>query len=62
METLDLLALIRNTYGLALVLKDNITGLKLESKVQTRLTALTDTLEQNLYNINVGMEELIDLH
>ena len=62
METLDLLALIRNTYGLALVLKSNIIDLKLDNKVQTGLTALTDTMEQNLYNITVGMEELIDLH
>ena len=62
MEIMDLLSLIQNTYGLALVLKSNITGLKLDNKVQTGLTALTETLEQNLYNINVAVEELVNLH
>lgn len=62
MEIMDLLSLIPNTYGLALVLKNNITGLKLDNKVHTGLTALTETMEQNLYNINVSVEELVNLH
>ncbi len=62
METMDLLLLIKNTYGLALVMKNNLTDLKLDRKIQTGFTALVDTIEQNLYNIHIEVEELINLH
>jgi hypothetical protein len=62
METMDLLAFIRNTYGLAVALQTNLAGVKLDKKEHTGITALADTLEQNLYNINVEVEELLNLH
>lgn len=64
METLDILALIHNTYGLVIALKDNILGLdsKYDKRSLTGLVALSETIEQNLYNIKVEVEELINLH
>jgi len=62
METMDLLLLIKNTYGLALVMKNNLADLKLDRKLQTGFNALVDTIEQNLYNIHIEVEELINLH
>lgn len=62
METMDLLAYIGNTYGLAVALKDNIKDMKLEKRNLTGITALTDTIEQNLYNIKIEVEELLDTH
>ena len=65
MEVLDLVALIHNTYGLTISLKDNILGLgesKLSKRDLTGITALAETIEQNLYNIKVEVEELINLH
>lgn len=65
METLDILALIHNTYGLVIALKDNLLGLdkvKLDKRGLTGLVALSETIEQNLYNIKVEVEELINLH
>lgn len=62
METMDLLLLIKNTYGLSLVMKNNLADLKLDRKLQTGFTALVDTIEQNLYNIHIEVEELINLH
>lgn len=62
METMDLLLLIKNTYGLALVMKNNLADLKLDRKLQTGFNALVDIIEQNLYNIHIEVEELINLH
>lgn len=65
METLDILALIHNTYGFVIALKDNLLGLdnvKLDKRGLTGLVALSETIEQNLYNIKVEVEELINLH
>lgn len=62
METMDLLLLIKNTYGLVLVMKNNLADLKLDRKLQTGFNALVDTIEQNLYNIHIEVEELINLH
>jgi len=63
METLDLLALIKNTYGLSVALKNSLSTIKTDNKrEQTGITALIDTLEQNLYNIHIEVEELINLH
>ncbi len=65
MDTLDILALIHNTYGLMIALKDNILGLdnsKHDKRGLTGLIALSETIEQNLYNIKVEVEELINLH
>ena len=65
MEVLDLVALIHNTYGLTISLKDNILGLgesKLSKRDLTGITALAETIEQNLYNIKVEVEDLINLH
>ena len=62
MDVMDLLAFIRNTYGLAVALKNNLSGLKLDKREHLGITALADTLEQNLYNINIEVEELINLH
>ncbi len=62
METLDLIDFIKNTYGLAVILKDSISAIKLERREQTGITALINTLEQNLYNIKIEVEELINLH
>lgn len=64
METLDILALIHNTYGLVIALKDNVLGLdsKHDKRSLTGLTALTQTIEENLYNIKVEVEALINLH
>ena len=62
METMDLLLLIKNTYGLALVMKNDLADLKLDRKLQTGFNALVDTIEQNLYNIHIEVEELINLH
>jgi len=62
METMDLLLLIKNTYGLALVMKNNLADLKLDRKLQTGFNALVDTIEQNLYNIHIEVEELVNLH
>lgn len=65
MDTLDILALIHNTYGLVIALKDNLLGLdnpKQGKKELTGLVALSETIEQNLYNIKVEVEELINLH
>lgn len=65
MEVLDLVALIHNTYGLTISLKDNILGLgesRLSKRDLTGITALAETIEQNLYNIKVEVEDLINLH
>lgn len=62
METMDLLLLIKNTYGLALVMKNDLADLKLDRKLQTGFNALVDTIEQNLYNIHIEVEELVNLH
>ena len=62
METMDLLAYIGNTYGLVVALKDNIKDMKLGKRNLTSITALTDTIEQNLYNIKIEVEELLDTH
>ena len=62
MEVMDLLAFIKNTYGLAVALKNNLSSVKLEKREMTGISALADTLEQNLYNINIEVEELINLH
>lgn len=46
METLDLLALIKNTYGLSVALKDRLTNIKSDNKREhIGITALTETLE-----------------
>ena len=62
MEIMDLLALINNTYGLAVVLRNNLTGLKLEQREMTGIKALTETIEQNLHNINIEVEALLNQH
>ena len=62
METLDLLAYISNTYGLAVALKSNLASIKLEQRDSTGIKALTETLEQNLYNIKIEVEDLLNLH
>ena len=64
MDTLDILALIHNTYGLIIALKDNILGLdsKHDKRSLTGLISLSETIEQNLYNIKVEVEALINLH
>lgn len=65
METLDIIALMHNTYGLVIALKDNLLGLdntKHDKRGLTGLIALSETIEQNLYNIKVEVEELINLH
>ena len=63
METLDLLALIKNTYGLSVALKNGLSNIKTDNKREhIGITALTETLEQNLYNIHIEVEELINLH
>ncbi len=64
MDTLEILALIHNTYGLVIALKDNILGLdsKHDKRSFTGLTALTETIEQNLYTIKTEVEALINLH
>lgn len=65
METLDIISLIHNTYGLVIALKDNILRLdntKHDKRGLTGLVALSETIEQNLYNIKVEVEELINLH
>lgn len=62
METMDLLQYIKNTYALALIMKNNLADLSLEKKLQTGLKALADTIEQNLYNIYVEVEELVNIH
>ncbi len=65
MDTLDILALIHNTYGLMIALKDNILGLdnsKHDKRGLTGLVALSETIEQNLYNIKVEVEALVNLH
>lgn len=62
MEVMDLLAFIKNAYGLAVALKNNLSSVKLKKREITGISALADTLEQNLYNINIEVEELINLH
>ncbi|MCM1338451.1 MAG: hypothetical protein NC191_02130 [Muribaculaceae bacterium] len=64
METLDILALIHNTYGLVIALKDNLLGLdsRHDKRSLTGLISLSETIEQNLYNIKVEVEALINLH
>lgn len=63
METLDLLALIKNTYDLSVALKDRLTNIKSDNKREhIGITALTETLEQNLYNISIEVEDLLNLH
>ncbi len=64
MDTLDILALIHNTYGLIIALKDNLLGLdsKHDKRSLTGLISLSETIEQNLYNIKVEVEALINLH
>ena len=65
METLDIISLIHNTYGLVIALKDNILGLdnsKHDKRGLTGLVALSETVEQNLYNIKVEVDALINLH
>lgn len=62
METQDLLAYIGNTYGLSVALKSTLAGIKLEKQYLTGITALVNTIEQNLYNINVEVEELLNMH
>lgn len=65
METLDIISLIHNTYGLVIALKDNLLGLdntKHDKRSLTGLVALSETIEQNLYNIKVEVEALVNLH
>lgn len=65
MDTLDILALIHNTYGLVIALKNNLLGLdnlKQNKRELTGLVVLSETIEQNLYNIKVEVEALINLH
>lgn len=65
MDTLDIIALIHNTYGLMIALKDSILGLdstKHDKRGLTGLVALSETIEQNLYNIKAEVEALINLH
>lgn len=62
METMDLMAFIRNTYALAVALQTNLAVVKFDKKEHTGISALADTLKQNLYNINVEVEELLNLH
>ena len=62
METQDLLAYIDNTYGLSVALKSILAGIKLEKQDLTGITALVNTIEQNLYNINIEVEELLNMH
>jgi len=63
METLDLLALIKNTYDLSVALKNGLSNIKTDNKrEQIGITALTETLEQNLYNISIEVEDLLNLH
>lgn len=64
MDTLDILALIHNTYGLVIALKDNILSLdsKHDKRSMTGLISLSETIEQNLYNIKLEVEALINLH
>mgnify|MGYP007065377310 CR=1 FL=1 len=65
METLDIISLIHNTYGLVIALKDNLLGLdntKHDKRGLTGLIALSETIEQNLYNIKVEVEALVNLH
>ena len=56
MEPLNLLAFIKTTYGLAVALKGNIENFDDSPKAKKGLIALTETLEQNLYNIKVDYE------
>ena len=63
MDTLEILALTHNTYGLVIALKNNLLGLdsKHDKRSFTGLIALSETLEQNLYNIKVSLEESISI-
>jgi len=61
MEALDLLSFMNTTYGLIIALKNNIQILD-GTKIDKRsLIALTDTLEQNIYNIKVEYECLLNI-
>lgn len=40
MDVMDLLAFIKNTYGLTVALKNNLSGLKLDKMEQVGITAL----------------------
>ena len=62
METMDLLQYIKNTYGLAFNYEEQFSGFEPRKKLQTGLKALADTIEQNLYNIYVEVEELVNIH
>ena len=61
MEPLNLLAFIKTTYGLAIVLKSNIESFNNLPNEKKGLIALAETLEQNLYNIKVDYESTLNI-
>ena len=65
MDTIHLLELMHNTYGLIIVLKDMIWSFDDVSKDNQRkfsgILALIETIEQNSYNIKVELESAVTI-
>jgi len=64
METLELLQLAHNTYGLIIALKELLLGLdgsKTKDKELIGILALVNSIEERAYNIKVSLEESISI-
>jgi len=64
METLELLQLAHNTYGLIIALKELLLGLdgsKTKDRELTGILALVNSIEERAYNIKVSLEESVTI-
>ncbi len=64
METLELLQLTHNTYGLVIALKElllNLDSSKGKDRELTGILALVNSIEENTYNIKISLEESISI-
>lgn len=64
METLELLQLTHNTYGLVIALKElllNLDSSKGKDRELTGILALVNAVEESSYNIKVSLEESISI-
>ncbi len=64
METLELLQLAHNTYGLIIALKElllNLDNSKAKDRELTGILALVNSIEDNTYNIKVSLEESVSI-
>ncbi len=64
MDTLEILALTHNTYGLVIALKElllNLDNSKDKDRELTGILALVNAIEENTNNIKVSLEESVSI-